>query len=223
MIFLHTLLLAVALLTSMQERFRAYRMQLKAYALYEQHAYSEAQVAFEGISAVAREEKERATAAYNLGCALYMQGKFGEAATLFARSAKPESQNRSMQLRATTSIASITSIFNEGDALAMMAMGESSKARKTILFRQSLNRFKTVLLTQPGDGDAKINYEIVSRYLRELETPEKKSSPQPLSGISNNITDRLLDNARQDESSIMQRPPRIKAPANRGNHNEKDW
>ncbi len=214
MIFLHTLLLAVALLTSMQERFREYRMQLKAYALYERHAYHAAQVAFEEITAVVQEEKERATAGFNLACALYMQGNFPDAAALFARSAKHWSKNRNMRQRA---------IFNEGDALAIMAIGESSKAHRTVLFRQSLNRFKTVLLTDPGDGDAKINYEIVSRYLRELETPEKRSSPQPLSSVRNNMAERLLDNAQQDESSLMRRPPPRKAPASRNSHNDKDW
>jgi len=214
MIFLHTLLLAVALLTSMQERFREYRMQVKAYALYERHAYREAQTAFEELVTLPLREKERATASFNLACAVYMQGQFPEAATLFSKSAKPGLTFREMRQRA---------IFNEGNALAMRAIGDKAKAQKIVLFRQSLNRFKTVLLTDPGDGDAKINYEIVARYLHDLERPEKESSPPPASSVKNNVADRLLDNAQQDESSLMQRPPPTRASARQGSKNSKDW
>jgi len=214
MIFLHTLLLAVALLTSMQESFREYRMQVNAYALYERHAWREAESAYEELITLPLREKERATASFNLACALYMQGKFPEAATLFSKSAKPGRKFLEMRQRA---------IFNEGNALAMRAVGEKANAQKIVLFRQSLNRFKTVLLTGPGDGDAKINYEVVARYLRELERPEKSSSPPPASGVKNNVADRLLDNAQQDESSLMQRPLPTRASAGQGSKNSKDW
>jgi len=214
MIFLHTLLLAVALLTSMQERFGEYRMQVKAYALYERHAWREAQSAFEELVALPLREKERATAGFNLACALYMQGKFPEAAALFSKSAKPGRRFSELRQRA---------IFNEGSALAMRGIGESAKARKIVLFRQSLNRFKTVLLSEPGDGDAKINYEVVARYLRELERAEKNSSPPPASGVKNSVADRLLENAQQDESSLMQRPPPTRGSSGRGGKNSKEW
>jgi len=214
MIFLHTLLLAVALLTSMQERFREYRLHVKAYALYERHAWREAETAFQELVALPLREKEKATAGFNFACTLYMQGKFPEAATLFAKSAKPGSKYQTMRQRA---------IFNEGNSLAMKAIGESAKARKIVLFRQSLNRFKTVLLTDAGDGDAKINYEVVARYLHELESEKRESPPPPASGGTNNIEDRLLDHAQQDESSLMKQPPPTKASMERGRKNGKDW
>ena len=214
MIFLHTLLLAVALLTSMQESFREYRMQVKAYALYGRHAWREAESAYEELVTLPLREKERATASFNLACALYMQGKFPDAATLISNSAKPGRMLLEMRQR---------DIFNECNALAMRAIGDKAKAQKIVLFRQSLNRFKTVLLTEPGDGDAKINYEVVARYLRELERTEKESSPPPASSVKNNVADRLLDNAQQDESSLMQRPPPTRASAKQGSKNSKDW
>ena len=214
MIFLHTLLLAVALLTSMQERFREYRLHVKAYALYERHAWRKAQTAFEELVALPLREKEMATAGFNLACALYMQGQFPEAAALFAKSAKPGGKYQTMRQRA---------IFNEGNALAMRGVGENTRARKIVLFRQSLNRFKTVLLTDAGDGDAKINYEIVARYLDELQSEKKESPPPPASDGTNTIEDRLLDNAQQDESSLMKRPPPAKASMERGRKNGKDW
>ena len=214
MMFLHTLLLAVTFLTSMQERLVEYRMQLKAYALYEQHSYREAEVAFEELRSRVNGQKEINRACFNLSCALYMQGKFNDAAPLFAQSAKAGSKYSELRQRA---------IFNEGDALAMRAIENKTKSLKTGLFRQSLNRFKTLLLTDANDGDAKINYEIVRRYLHELETPEKNLPSPPSSGINNNVANRLLDNAQQDESSLMRRPPRSLPPAGNNHTNSKDW
>jgi len=218
MIFLHSLLLVVALASSMQEMLRDYRLQLKADALYESRAYREAETVFRQLVSLAPEPKERATASFNLACALYMQGKYPEAGTLFASNTKPR-ENR------------LKAIFNEGNTLAMQALGNSAKTQKSALFRQSLNCFKRVLLTDPGDGDAKINYEIVLRYLNELENPKQsssstknnKSSHQPESGISKGIADRLLENAQQDESSLMRRLSGAGKSASPGSKNKQDW
>ncbi len=214
MMFLYTLLLAVTFLTSMQERFREYRMQLNAYALYERHAYPEAEQAYEELHTPVHSQKEINRTTFNLACTLYMQGKFQEAADLFAQSAKTGSKYSEIRQSA---------IYNEGDALAMKAIGSNGKAQKTLFFRQSLNRFKTVLLTDPGDGEAKINYEIVRRFLKEQETPEQNTAPPPSPGLKNNVANRLLDNAQQDESSIMRRAPRTAPSAAHGSKNNKDW
>ena len=225
MIFLHTLLLVVALASSMQEMLREYRLQLKADALYERHAYREAETVFRQLVSLAPAPKERSAASFNLACALYMQGKYPEAGTLFAGNTKPGNEHRENRLKA------IKAIFNEGNTLAMRAIGSSEKAQKNALFRKSLNCFKSVLLTEPGDGDAKINYEIVLRYLDELEKPEqssssttdKKSSHQPTSGISKGIADRLLENAQHDESSLMRRLSGTGKSSAQSRKNNLDW
>ncbi len=221
MIFLHTLLLVFALAPSMQEMLGEYRLQLKANALYEQRAYSEAETAFRQLAALP-EQTQRASTDFNLACTLYMQGKYPDAATLFALRTKPDSNNREIRLKA---------IFNEGNSLAMRAIGIDGKTQKRILFRQSLNRFKTVLLSDPGEGDAKINYEIVRRYLDELDQSEhasssssKKKSPiQPASSISHNTTERLLEQAQHDESNLMQHLPRAGTSAAGSRKNNQDW
>ena len=220
MIFLHTLLLVFALAPSMQEMFREYRLQLKADALYEHRAYSGAESAFRQIAALPA-QKGSASASFNIACALYMQGKYPESATLFSLTAKSGGTQPEMKVKA---------IFNEGNALAMRAVGSKQKAEKQLLFRQSLNRFKTVLLTAPGENDAKINYEIVRRYLEELErpklgasSPEKKSAPPPPSGISQETAERLLENARLEESALMQHLPRAGRSAAQGGKNNQDW
>ena len=224
MVFLQTLLLAVSLLTSMQELFREYGFQRNAQSLYERQAYPAAEKAFERVATLNNRDPEtQSTAQFNQACALYMQGKFYDSATLFATSAKQGRTNRELRHKA---------IFNEGNALAMIAVASSAKSEKITLFRQSLNRFKTALLTNPDDGDAKINYEVVRRYLTELETPEKggsspqeqkKNSPAPSSGINNSVASRLLNNAQQQESSLMRKLPRATSSSGQGNKNTKDW
>ncbi len=222
MIFLHTLLLVVAFTSSMQEMLRDYRLQLKADALYERRAYKEAETAFRQLVSLAPEPKERAAASFNLACALYMQGKYPEAGSLFASNTKPDNDHRENRLKA---------IFNEGNTLAMQAIGSREKAQKNALFHQSLNCFKRVLLTEPGDGDAKINYELVLRYLDELEKPEqssssttdKKSSQQPTSGIGKEVAERLLKNAQHDESSLMRRLSGTGKSASPSRKNNLDW
>jgi tetratricopeptide (TPR) repeat protein len=222
MILLHTLLLVFALAPSMQEMLMEYRLQLKADALYEQRAYSRAETVFRQLAALP-DQKERGVASYNLACALYMQGKYPEAAALFGLSTKPDSKQQPLRVK---------SIFNEGNTLAMMAIGSKGKPQKRLFFRQSLNRFKAVLLTDPDEGDAKINYEIVRRYLDELDKSEhasssssqKKSAASPTtSGISQNTAERLLQNARQDESTLMRRLPPSGKSAAEGSKNNLDW
>jgi tetratricopeptide (TPR) repeat protein len=222
MMLLHTLLLVFALAPSMQEMLREYRLQLKADALYERRAYSQAETVFRQLAALP-EQKERGAASFNLACALYMQGKYPEAAILFALRTTPDSKNRDIRVQ---------SIFNEGNALAMRAIGNNGKAEKKILFRQSLNRFRTVLLSDPGEGNAKINYEIVRRYLDELEQSERSSSsgsgkkstaPPPSAGISNDTAERLLNHAQQDESALMQHMPRKTKATAQGSRNNQDW
>jgi hypothetical protein len=221
MILLHTLLLVFALAPSMQEMLREYRLELKANTLYEQHAYSGAETVFRQLAAFP-DQKGRVKASFNLACSLYMQGKYPEAATLFGLSSKPDSKQREVRVKA---------IFNEGNALAMMAIGSKEKPQKRVLFRQSLNRFKTVLLNDPGEGDAKINYEIVRRYLDELDKSEhpssqsskKQSDASPSSGIGQDTADRLLEHARQDESALMRQIPRSGTSAAQGSKNNQDW
>jgi tetratricopeptide (TPR) repeat protein len=221
MILLNTLLLVFALAPSMQEMLSEYRLQLKADALYEHRAYSDAETRFRQLAALP-EQKKRATANFNLACALYMQGKYPEAAKLFALSTKPDSKQQELRLKA---------LFNQGNALAMNALEIKGSASKKALFRQSLNCFKRVLLTDPEEVDAKINYEIISRYLEKLEQPEhassssspKKSKTAPSSGISHNTAERLLEHARQDESELMRRMPRRGKSAAPDSRNNQDW
>ena len=221
MTLLPALLLFITLGSSMQEMLQEYRLQLQASAHYDKRAYSRAESTWQHLLNTIPEEKTTSTT-YNLACALYMQGKYAEASTVFARKPKTAAKHHEIELQ---------SLFNEGNSLAMMAFRTKENSRKTALFSNSLNRFKAVLLNNPNDGDAKINYEIVGRYLHELEAPKqapssgsaKKSNAQPKSRISHDIAERLLEQAQQNESSLMRQLPRNKTTASQGSHNNRDW
>ncbi len=167
MIKLPALLLIITLVASMQEMLRDYRLQLRANTLYEKHEYSLAESTLRQLLSSLPEGEKTTAATFNLACTLYMQGKYADATAMFAH--KPKKANELHEI-------TLKSLFNEGNSLAMSAIGMTVKSSKTALFRYSLERFKSVLLNTPNDGDAKINYEIVRRYLYELETPQRASS-----------------------------------------------
>lgn len=222
MITLSVLLLFVAFTSPLQEVLEEYRMKLKADALYEARAYNRAEQAYRNLLQAGSEPKGAVASRYNLACALYMQGKYSDAATLFAHKTVYTPKQQTIARKA---------LFNEGNALAMSAITASEKNRKTELFRRSLARFKSVLLSDPDDGDAKINYEIVRRYLRDIEKPPPPPSSGSGSldnaksdqGIGSDVASRILEKAQQDESSLMRQIPRSsKAPA-KESRNNRDW
>ena len=216
----HAILLLFTLAASMQEMLQNYRLQLQGNALYAQRAYGRAESVFRQLLTTLPEGQKRAPARFNLGCALYMQAKYPEAETLFASAAKPAITSDDLRLQA---------LFNEGNTLAMRAISSSTKESKIKLFRQSLDRFSSVLLADKERGDAKINYEVVRRYLQELETPPRGSSsslkkspaPQPASGIGSAVAERLLEHSREEESALMQRLPQPGAKS--AKKNTLDW
>jgi hypothetical protein len=222
MIRLPALLLIVTIVSSMQEMMQDYRLQLRANSLYEKREYGKAERTFRQLLSTLPEGRKKTSTTYNLACAQYMQGKFMDASVMFAHKQATAGKSRDIELQ---------SLFNEGNSLAMSAIGTPVKSRKTALFRNSLDRLKSVLLSNPNDGDAKINYEIVRRYLHELEPPQHSSSSsadnngktEPKSGISQDMAQRMLEHTQQDESSLMRQLPRNKSTAAKSRSNNLDW
>jgi tetratricopeptide (TPR) repeat protein len=225
MIRLPMLLLFMAFTSTLPEMLGEYRLKLKANTLYEARAYNKAEADYRQLLTTAPAGKQTSIARFNLACCFYMQGKYADAAALFepVPASKAEKGRRSPK-----------SLFNAGNALSMMALGESNKSRKTELYRTALARFRSSLLQEPDDGDAKINYEIVRRYLKELENPDpprssesnRKQSAESESGVGIDVASRLLENAQQNESQLMRQIPRPGNSALEEKNNKKesqDW
>ncbi|NTV99295.1 MAG: tetratricopeptide repeat protein [Chlorobiaceae bacterium] len=216
MIRLHFILLFLLSAASIPEIFRDYRVMQEGYAAFEKHAYPVAEAKFLEILRLKPRGGDSASAAFNLGCTWYMQGKYPQASSLFTR----WPQESDLKLK---------SMFNQGNTLAMTAIASGDKNRKLQLFHSSLDLFKSVLIQDPNDGDAKINYEIIRRSIQELEQPPPPSSgagggsgARGQSGIKGDVADRLLQKAQEDESSLMrQLPGQGKTEA--GGKNDKDW
>ena len=216
----NALLILLTLVSSMQEMLQNYRLQLKGDALYAERSYPQAEGVFRQLLTTLPENSQITSARFNLGCALYMQGKYPEAESLFSSAAKSGNAQQDLQLQA---------LFNEGNSLAMRALASSAKDLKIKLFRQSLARFRSALLIDSDKIDAKINYEVIRRYLQELEKPPRggasslknSPAPQPASGIGSKVAERLLEHSRQEESSLMQR---LSQPgAKSAKKNNLDW
>ncbi len=221
MIRLPFFLILLAISSSLPEMLSHYRLKQQAEALYEARDFSRAEHLFRQLLRIAPEGKEASAAGFNLACSLYMQKKYADAAALFASAREAKGVAGQTELNAR---------FNEGSAIAMKAFETTEKSRKTALLRSSLGQFRRVLLNHPDDGDAKINYEIVRRALLELEkklppsssSQEQKGGSHPETGIGKEVAGRLLEKARQDESSMMQRLPRSGKSSQEGRNN-KDW
>ncbi|MEI6847554.1 MAG: tetratricopeptide repeat protein [Chlorobiaceae bacterium] len=221
MIRLPILLYLITVTFFWSDMFREYRLKLKAYYLYEKHDYSKAETIFSQLLRIVPEGKESASIRFNLACAVYMQGKYSNAAKMFTSKAMHKTEEY-------TSVKK--SRFNKGNSLAMTAIETSEKKQKTELFRNSLAYFKLILLENPDDGDTKINYEIVQRYLQELEHPQPQSSSKSKknsdtrhnSVVDINVAARLLEQAQQNESLLMRRIPRRGTTATPKSEN-KDW
>jgi tetratricopeptide (TPR) repeat protein len=198
------------------EIFREYRLMQEGYASFERRAYPIAETKFRELLRLMPGGRESEAARFNLAGTLYMQGKYSQALPLFSHKTV-----RSDLLQ--------KSRFNKANTLAMIALASKDKEQKALLLRNSLSRFRSVLLHDPADGDAKINYEIVRRYLEELEKPtpptssgQGTGSPARQSGVNSDAADRLLELAQQDESALMRQLPRQEKTGSSGK-NDKDW
>jgi hypothetical protein len=212
------LLLFLFSAASITDIFRDYRVMQEGYASFEKHAYPHAEAKFQELIRLNPRGRDAEAAAFNLACTWYMQGKYPQASLLFAKLP----QQRDLKLK---------SVFNQGNTLAMSALSTTEKSRKLQLLRSSLDLFKSVLLQNPKDGDAKINYEIVRRAIQEIEQPPPPSPNGPggggrgtdrQNGVNSDMADRLLDKVQEDESSLMRQLPGQGKSDARGK-NEKDW
>jgi tetratricopeptide (TPR) repeat protein len=217
MLLIPLLLIVLAAAPSVPGLFREYRLMQEGCGYFDSRSYRLAETKFLELLRFLPEGEGYAAATFNLACTYYMQGKYSQAAALFSR--KPD--NRELKQK---------SLYNEGNTLAMTALLSKEKNQKTAFLRNALDRFRSVLIADPKDGEAKINYEIVQRYLQELERPVPpptsgsgdQKNPQQPSGINQNVAERLLEKVQADESSLMQQLPR-QGKTETGGKNDKDW
>jgi len=103
------------------------------------------------------------TLAYNLGNTLYKLGRYQEAAAVFAKIL--EKNNPAL---------AANSVYNMGNTL--FEMGKQTQDQQ--MFRQALEAFKQSIMLDSKDEDAKYNYELVKRLLKEQQKMQQPSQDQ---------------------------------------------
>lgn len=219
MITLHALFLLLATAFSLSGEFREYRTMHKANEHYMRGEYFRAEQLYRTLPDIAQEKTGSAPARFNLAGSLARQGKHTQARRIY----------RSIALNPGEKGLRNPSLYNEGTSFALEGIATGEGMHKRELLRQALLRYTSVLRSDPADTDARINYEIV---LRMLDKPESSSSRQqdnrrengdPASGGLMKTAERVLENARIQENSLMRKIPQSHAKGNSSGKNLKDW
>ncbi|NTV02359.1 MAG: hypothetical protein HGB04_06185 [Chlorobiaceae bacterium] len=126
----------------------------------------------------------------------------------------------------------VNAAYNQGNIIASQAFTNPKAADYPARLRNALAFYRRALTGDPGHADARVNYEIVLRALRTIEPPRPASGggegagspgtrPQQ-QGLSSDVSNLVLGNARQDEGQMMRKYFRPAAPRQIPKE-EKEW
>jgi tetratricopeptide (TPR) repeat protein len=162
----------------------------------------------------------RCEASFNLADAEYGLKHYRRAANLFE------------SLPSGNATLSQQSGYNRGNALAMAAFDNHKARDYQELLGQALACYRRSLLDNPRNADARINYEIVLRAIRRLSPPPPAPAPQgggsrnnggsSTPGLSTDVANMILINARQEESRQMHKYFKPVQPRKSG-EDQPDW
>lgn len=121
-------------------------------------------------------DPQQAALNYNLGCALYARGAYGEALEMFDRALRNAGPETASAIR-----------YNLGNVCVRMAERSGDKRH----YESALKHYTAVLAAQPNDEDAQHNLEVVRRRLKQLSAfPEGNSASRPRSVPASNANTR---------------------------------
>lgn len=149
---------------------------------------------------------------FNLGNALYRNSKFDDAANTFHRSAETKNSKDLTQ----------KSFYNKGVAM--------SKQQK---LEESIAAYKTAVVLDPADEDARINLQKALIELKKKQPPQQQKQDkkqqnkkeqkqqQPKSNLTKKQVEQLLKALQQREQQVQQK---MQQNRNRSSgQQEKDW
>jgi hypothetical protein len=221
---MHKLLASLVLLFSLSDlpsAVRQYRMFLEAYDRQRTGNLAGASQGYASLLAAYPDGFFKREALFDLAGAEYGLKRYQQASTIYAG------------LQADKGRIGAHASYNRGNALATIAFANPKAHDYPEQLRNSIACYRRALLANPQDIDARINYEIVIRALRRLTPP-----PSPASGggggkgapgqgpghqsLNSDVSNLLLDNARQEEGRMMRRYFRP-APPRQSPKEQKDW
>ena len=180
-------------------------------AAYVRGNYSEAQSAFQRATL---EKPDNPVAHYNLGTALYRQGKFREAARTFQASLSRHAEKTAKHIENTLNRSSI--LYNLGNA--QFKVGDLTSA---------IDAYQQALRLDPQDTDAQHNLALAHQLLRQQEdlaqqqanrSTAPKTEPNDVGSAE---TLRLLERFSENENRLRQKLLRQQRKS--GYRREKDW
>ena len=133
---------------------------------------------------------------FNLGAALFREGKFDEAAQAFAKVAT--AGDATWTAKAAYNLGN--TLYRKGQA------AESSEPKAAIeAWEQSLEAYRSAMSADPADDDPKFDYELVSKRLRALrEKLEKEAQEQQQQQDQQQPQDQQQEQQPQDQQDQQQ-------------------
>ena len=212
-------LIALLSFSDIRSAVRQYRMFADA---YERQQNGDLNGASEGYAALLSGYPDgffRNEARFDLAVIQHTRNRFAQASEIYAG------------LQPVKGQIGINASYNRGNALASMAFSNPKAPDYPDQLRNALACYRRALLGDPNHTEARINYEIVLRALRSI-TPHQAPSggggtgapgrqPQR-QGLSSDVSNLVLGNARQDEGQMLRRYFRP-APPRQIPKEAKDW
>ena len=179
-------------------------------AAYVRGNYDEAQAAFQQATL---DKPDDPVAHYNLGTALYRQGKFREAARTFQVSLSKYPEQSAKPIKSILSQSSI--LYNLGNA--QFKVGDLTDA---------IASYKQALRLDPQDADAQHNLALVLQFLRQQEDLAQQLSRNTAPKTESNDIGRaealrLLERFSENENRLRRKL--LQQQRKSGYRREKDW
>lgn len=179
-------------------------------AAYVRGNYDKAQAAFQQATL---DKPDDPVAHYNLGTALYRQGKFRDATRTFQASLSRYSEQSAKQVKSILSQSSI--LYNLGNA--QFKAGNLTDA---------ISSYKQTLRLDPQDADAQHNLALALQLLRQQEdlTQQANRSTAPKTepdDIGRAETRRLVERFSENENRLRRKL--LQQQRKSGYRREKDW
>ena len=166
--------------------------------LFEAGKAAEAAERYRNVIEREPESRNGTVAAFNLGNSLFRMNRFAKAAVHFRETASIPTVSGEFRADAR---------FNAGNAFARLALSTGGNNRKKKLLKTALREYREALVINPGDQESKINFEIILRLLKTLDSPpatEKGNVPnRGRSGMDNDIVSNILEQAAQEEQQVL--------------------
>lgn len=150
---------------------------------------------------------------FNTGAAFYKKGEFPKAARYFTSALT--SKDKDLERKANYNIAN--SKYKEG------ALKESAEPLASVaLYKEALDYYKRAIELSEKDADARFNYELVEKRLKELQKKMKQQQQQQKQKDSQNQENKEQEQRQKGERKQEQEQNSAPAQSDQGKENNRE-